>query len=140
MYTVVSVIQIVVRFKDVHGVAFTAAIRQKKHDIASCNYDAANHRSAGPLQGAHKIYFCSAVHIKRILKKALHDSSVSATRLQNHKLLILCCDGNLKPPFHIQCSIVGSCCHLRPGPAQHVFCLHQTLELIPHSQQGLERE
>jgi len=101
-------------------------------------------------------YFCSAVHKKRKRKTKKEAATgqwcfclcfcvhfCSATGFWNHELSILSCGGNLKPtpaPSRIHCSIVGSCCHLRPSPAQHAFGLHQTLELIPHSQQGLETE
>lgn len=88
MYTVVSAIQIV-RFKDVHGVAVTviwiiAAIRQERMTLLVAIMMLIT--GALGLCREHTklciLYFCSAVHIKkRILKKkkALHDSSVSAS-------------------------------------------------------------
>jgi len=78
MYTVVSAIEIVERFKDVQGAAFTviwivAAIRQKTYDIVGCNYDA-NHRNTGPLQGTHKlmriIFLLCCAHKRNTEKKA----------------------------------------------------------------------
>lgn len=86
MYTVVSAIEIVVQFKDANGVAFAviwinAAIRQKRMTLLVAIMMLIT--GALGLCREHTnlciLYFCSAVHIKRILKKALHDSSVSVS-------------------------------------------------------------
>lgn len=76
MYTVVSDIEIVVQFKDVHGVALTviwiiAAIRQNCMTLLVAIMTLIT--GALGLCREHTklciLYFCSAVHIRRILKE-----------------------------------------------------------------------
>lgn len=164
MYTVVSAIEI--EFEDVHGVALTAiwiiaAIRQNRMTLLVAIMMLIT--GALGLCREHTkwcmLYFLlCCTHKKNTAKQKLQKirsatwqqcfclrvRSHSATRSPKN------CDpsipstarGHLKPtpPPHIRRSIVGSCCHLRPGQAEHVFCSRQTLESIPHSQRGLERE
>lgn len=78
MYTVVPAIQIVLQFKDVHGVAFTvtwiiAAIRQNVCMTWRVAIMALITGALGICREHTKLcvlYFCSAVHIKRIQKKS----------------------------------------------------------------------
>lgn len=113
-----SATEIVVWFKDVHGVALTviwiiAAIRQKLMTLLVAIMMLITENCA---------YYIFALLCtqKKYWKKALHDSSVSvsvyisvsATRFLNPKLSALCCDLKLTPSFHIQRSIVGRWCHV----------------------------
>lgn len=86
MYTVVSAIEIVVQFKDVHGVALTMIWIIAAVQICMTLLAAIMMLIKGALGLCREhtklciLYFCFAVHIKRILKKeALHDSRVSAS-------------------------------------------------------------
>lgn len=140
MYTVVSDVETVVQLKVVRGVAFTviwiiAAIRQNRVSLLV----AITMLITGALGLCREhtklciLCFCSAVRIQRIQEK-LGDSSIFAfvCSAARHEL------SKLTPPLYIQRSIVGSCCHLRPGPGLACVLLTPDSEADPPQPAGSE--
>lgn len=56
------------------------------------------------------------------------------------KSSILCCNLKPTPPPHMQSSIVGSCCHLRPGPGLACVLLTPNSGVDPTQPAGCKRE
>lgn len=56
------------------------------------------------------------------------------------KSSILCCNLKPTPPPHMQRSIVGSCCHLRPGPGLARVLLTPNSGVDPTQPAGCKRE